>query len=1094
VLTGRSNGRRGTWLAASASLAAALSLVGAPSGSHAPDDAAAAPAPGSVRLAQVLDAESTGVASPVGLAFSPVRDSLYVLGAPGAASAATTSIVKLTPFAPSALSERAGSSQLAAAVQSPINVAFDPRGKRLLVLGSSGQLLDVRTGVAGDLNAGAPVRHDASRFLLKNPQGLAVDPASGAVFVLDAGNGRILRIATEVDGTFDAAAVSAIDLARRGLTGTRGIAFDPATGHLHVGSGHELYELTTSGDVVAVRDLSEFGLVSPQGLVFAPSGDSTDDPAEQSLYIADSGSSKSSGQIVELTTSAAVSVAAIDFQASVVHTIDTSLWSPPSPDPSGLTYRPASNTLVMVDGEVEETVNGITHFQGKNVWELTLTGTVVRTANVSKIAPTVVPMTNEPVGVAFNPNNGHYFVSDDVAKKVFDLNPGADNLIGTADDTFTWWSTTGPGNGDPEGITYDPVGNRIWVADGVDREVYEWTPSGTFVGQFDTAKHGVEDPETVEYNAINNSLFVLSNRQSGPIIIETTTSGSLIRTIGVPSAGVKKPAGLAYAPASDGSGVKHFYFVDRGVDNDSDPNAVDGKIFELTAPLTGNAPPLAVNDAYSTPPDTQLNVVTPGVLANDNDPNNDAMTATKTADPTHGSVTLNANGSFTYTPDTGFTGTDTFEYTASDASTTSNEATVTITVSAGGGTTTTTVNPVDDAYVRSGNPTQNNGSATTLRVYTTNQESYLKFVVPALGGGVNQAKLRLFVTQASTVGGTLFPVDDDSWSESTIIWNNKPAAGSPSLGSLGSVTLNQWVERDITSAITGAGTYSFVLKTGNSTAAWYSSSEGANPPQLVITSGGPPPPNTPPTAADNSYTTPQNTALVVSAPGVLGNDDDADNDPLTAIKTSDPASGTLNLNANGSFTYTPVTGFTGQVSFTYRASDGTDESSDATVTINVAAGGGGGTTTVTPSKDSYVRSAFPTENNGNSTNLRSYTSSGKETRTYISFTVSGLSGTVTSATLRLFVTDASPAGGALYAVADSSWTETGLTWDNKPALGALITNVGNAALSTWVELNVASVVTGNGTYSFAIGGVSSDVVYYSSKEGTNPPQLVVVAA
>ncbi len=95
----------------------------------------------------------------------------------------------------------------------------------------------------------------------------------------------------------------------------------------------------------------------------------------------------------------------------------------------------------MSDGEVEETVSGITHFQGANLWELTLSGGVVRTANISSVAPTVVPMTNEPTGVAWNPGNGHYYFSDDDDLKVFDLNPGADGLVGTADDSWTSFST-----------------------------------------------------------------------------------------------------------------------------------------------------------------------------------------------------------------------------------------------------------------------------------------------------------------------------------------------------------------------------------------------------------------------------------------------------------------------------------------------------------------------------------------------------------------------------------------------------------------------------------------------------------------------------
>ena len=72
--------------------------------------------------------------------------------------------------------------------------------------------------------------------------------------------------------------------------------------------------------------------------------------------------------------------------------------------------------------------------------------------------------------------------------------------------------------------------------------------------------------------------------------------------------------------------------------------------------------------------------------------------------------------------------------------------------------------------------------------------------------------------------------------------------------------------------------------------------------------------------------------LTVAAPGVLGNDADPDGDPLTAVLVTGPSHGTLTLNANGSFTYTPAADFTGSDSFSYRASDGTLTSNLATVT------------------------------------------------------------------------------------------------------------------------------------------------------------------
>ena len=83
------------------------------------------------------------------------------------------------------------------------------------------------------------------------------------------------------------------------------------------------------------------------------------------------------------------------------------------------------------------------------------------------------------------------------------------------------------------------------------------------------------------------------------------------------------------------------------------------------------------------------------------------------------------------------------------------------------------------------------------------------------------------------------------------------------------------------------------------------------------------PPAAAPVAVADSYSTPQNTALVQAAPGVLANDTDANGDPLTAVLDTNVAHGTLALSANGGFTYTPTTGYSGPDSFTYHANDGT---------------------------------------------------------------------------------------------------------------------------------------------------------------------------
>ena len=93
------------------------------------------------------------------------------------------------------------------------------------------------------------------------------------------------------------------------------------------------------------------------------------------------------------------------------------------------------------------------------------------------------------------------------------------------------------------------------------------------------------------------------------------------------------------------------------------------------------------------------------------------------------------------------------------------------------------------------------------------------------------------------------------------------------------------------------------------------------------------PANNAPTAVNDPYSTPEDTALVITTPGALAND--TDGNPLTAIKVTDPSHGTVTLNANGSFTYTPAANYSGPDSFTYKANDGAASSNVATVSITV---------------------------------------------------------------------------------------------------------------------------------------------------------------
>ncbi len=152
-------------------------------------------------------------------------------------------------------------------------------------------------------------------------------------------------------------------------------------------------------------------------------------------------------------------------------------------------------------------------------------------------------------------------------------------------------------------------------------------------------------------------------------------------------------------------------------------------------------------------------------------------------------------------------------------------------------------------------------------------------------------------------------------------------------------------------------------------------------------------------------------------------------------------------------------------------------------------------TTVTPAADSYVRSNSSNSNYGSAADVQGYRTTGRNSVTYLPylrFSVPALPATPTSATLRLFVTDASAATGTLYRTSSTTWNESTITYNNRPGTtGSSIGNSRNAALGQWVEFDVTSTVTGAGQYGFTLTNGSSDLVGFSSKEGVNAPQLVL---
>jgi hypothetical protein len=118
--------------------------------------------------------------------------------------------------------------------------------------------------------------------------------------------------------------------------------------------------------------------------------------------------------------------------------------------------------------------------------------------------------------------------------------------------------------------------------------------------------------------------------------------------------------------------------------SEAPPPPVDPPPSDL--PPAENQAPLAVNDVFTTPADTTLNVpAASGLLANDSDPDGNALIASLFSNPLHGFVSLAADGSFSYTPESGYSGLDAFLYRVSDGALWSSLAAVTIHVTASQG-------------------------------------------------------------------------------------------------------------------------------------------------------------------------------------------------------------------------------------------------------------------------------------------------------------------------------------------------------------------------------------------------------------------------
>jgi acid phosphatase type 7 len=209
----------------------------------------------------------------------------------------------------------------------------------------------------------------------------------------------------------------------------------------------------------------------------------------------------------------------------------------------------------------------------------------------------------------------------------------------------------------------------------------------------------------------------------------------------------------------------------------------------------------------------------------------------------------------------------------------------------------------------------------------------------------------------------------------------------------------------------------------------------------------------------------------------------------TVYRNGSPIATTSGANAT-SYSDTSVASGT-TYTYTVDAFDGTGNHSPPSDPVSVTTPSGTvHTLTLTPVADSYVDSSATTTTHGTSAQLR--VDGSPLVYAYQRYDLSSVPGTITGLSLKVFATSSSSAGYAVRSVADNTWSESALDWANAPPIGA--TNVGTSGAitsNTWTTADVSSLINGNGLLSMAMIGINSTAIAFSSREGANPPQLVV---
>ena len=365
-----------------------------------------------------------------------------------------------------------------------------------------------------------------------------------------------------------------------------------------------------------------------------------------------------------------------------------------------------------------------------------------------------------------------------------------------------------------------------------------------------------------------------------------------------------------------------------------------------------NPPPLAVNDAANVTEDGQVTIP---VLANDSDPDGDPLTVTS-ASAANGTVTVNPDGTITYTPNANFNGTDFITYTISDGqggtsvatavvavaavndapvavddtASTTEDAPVTIPVLAndsdvdGDDLTVTSASSPDGSVVI--NP---DGTITFTPNANFNGVTTITYTISDGNGGTDTATVTLTVVPANdppVARDDTATVTEDAPATIDVLGNDNDPEGDP-------LTVTEASSPDGTVTINPDGTLTFTPNANfnGTTTITYTISDGNGGFDTATVTVSVTPVNDAPVAVDDTASTTEDAPVTIP---VLANDSDVDGDDLTVTSASSP-DGSVVINPDGTITFTPNANFNGVTTITYTISDGNGGTDTATVTLTV---------------------------------------------------------------------------------------------------------------------------------------------------------------